>query len=233
MKRKACYLLATMALGLSLAVQPNLASAESGGFSRLSAQWWQWALSIPTSNSPLLDTTGEKCMVGQRGPTWFLATVFFGGSGTPIIRNCTVPDNVSLFFPVTNFVNINSPNICGEGPAEKSVAALRAGAAPFIDGAINLLVEIDGKPVEHLRRLQSKVFAAALPEENIFDAPCASIGNVPAGVYSPAVDDGVYVHIGALKPGPHILRIRAQSPASGFVQEDVIYNLNVQHVSLK
>ena len=115
MKRKACYLLATMALGLSLAVQPNMASAESGGFSRLSAQWWQWALSIPTSNNPLLDTTGENCMVGQRGPTWFLGGTF-GGNGATITRNCTVPDNVSLFFPVANSVNFNSPNIGGDGP---------------------------------------------------------------------------------------------------------------------
>lgn len=229
MKRKACYLLATMALGLGLAAQPDLASAESGGFSSLSAQWWQWALSIPPSQNPLLDTTGEKCMVGQRGPTWFLAGVF-GGDGTPITRtrNCTLPDNVSLFFPVVNSVNFNSPNICGFGPDDQSVAVLRRDAAPFIDGSINLLVEVDGKPVKHLRRVQSKVFALTLPEDNLFDAFCA----VPAGVYSPSVDDGVYVHLGALKPGAHVVHIRAENPSASFFL-DVTYMLNVEHVSLK
>ena len=161
MKRKACYLLATMALGLGLTMQPTMATAESGGFSNLSAQWWQWAISIPPSHNPLLDTTGEKCMVGQRGPIWFLAGVF-GGSAA-VTRNCTVPDNVSLFFPVANSVNFNSPNICGDGPEDQSVAQLRARSARFIDGSIKLLVEVDGNRVKHLRRVQSKVFALTLP----------------------------------------------------------------------
>ena len=227
MKRKVSFLLATMALGLGLTMQPTLASEESGGFSRLSAQWWQWALSIPPLQNPLLDMTGEKCMVGQRGPTWFLAGVF-GGDGTPITRNCTLPDNVSLFFPVVNSVNFNSPNICGFGPEDQSVAVLRRDAAPFIDGSINLLVEVDGNRVKHLRRVQSKVFALTLPEDNLFDAFCA----VPGGVYSPSVDDGVYVHLGALKPGPHVVHIHAENPSATFFL-DVIYMLKVEHVSLK
>ena len=90
-------LLVTLTLGFALAAQTNPASAESDGLKSLSAQWWQWALSIPSSENPLLDTTGEKCMVGQRGSTWFLAGLF--GGGAPVIRTCTVPDNVNLFFP--------------------------------------------------------------------------------------------------------------------------------------
>ena len=224
--KRTCYLLATMALGLSLTMHPTLASAESGGFSRLSAQWWQWALSIPPSQNPLLDMTGENCMVGQRGPTWFLGGVF--GGGGMVTRNCTVPDNVSLFFPVINSVNFNSPNICGFGPDDQSVAVLRRDAAPFIDGSIKLLVEVDGNRVKHLRRVQSKVFALTLPEVNLFDAFCA----VPGGVYSPSVDDGVYVHLGALKPGPHVVHIHAENPSATFFL-DVTYMLKVEHVSLK
>lgn len=154
------------------------------------------------------------------------------GGGGPIIRNCNVPDNVSLLVPVINSVNLNSPNICGQGPANFPVADLRAGAAPFIDGAINLLVEVDGKPLKHLRRVQSKAFAAALPEDNIFDSPCASLGGVPAGIISPAIDDGVYAHIGALKAGVHTLHIHAENPSAGFVLE-VTYNLDVIGTSSK
>ena len=226
MKRKVSFLLATMALGLGLTVQSTMASAESGGFSRLSAQWWQWAISIPASQNPLLDTTGEKCMVGQRGPIWFLAGVF-GGSAA-VTRNCTVPDNVSLFFPVANSVNFNSPNICGDGPEDQSVAKLRARSSRSIDGSIKLLVEVDGNRVKHLRRVQSKVFALTLPEDNLFDAFCA----VPGGVYSPSVDDGVYAHLGALKPGPHVVHIHAENPSATFFL-DVTYMLTVEHVSLK
>jgi hypothetical protein len=39
-----------------------------------SAKWWQWAMSIPTKDSPIVDKTGAKCAVGQNDPNvWFLA----------------------------------------------------------------------------------------------------------------------------------------------------------------
>jgi len=66
---------------------------------------------------------------------WFLAGVFGGGTAT---RNCQVPDNVSLFFPVINYVNINTPNVCGQGPTNIPVGQLRAPAKAFIDGASDL-----------------------------------------------------------------------------------------------
>ena len=90
-------LIASLAFACALATHAIPASAESDGLKSLSAQWWQWALSIPSSQNPLLDTTGENCMLGQRGSTWFLAGLF--GGGAPVIRTCTVPDNVNLFFP--------------------------------------------------------------------------------------------------------------------------------------
>ena len=80
--------------------------------------------------------------------------------------------------------------------------------------------------------MQSKAFAAALPEDNIFDSPCASLGGVPAGILSPAIADGVYAHIGALKAGVHTLHIHAENPSAGFVLE-VTYNLDVIGTSSK
>jgi len=51
----------------------------------VTAQWWQWAISIPTSTHPLrtdpntppgrVDPSSAYCMVGQHGDIWF-----FGGS---------------------------------------------------------------------------------------------------------------------------------------------------------
>jgi hypothetical protein len=105
MKRIARFLVISIAVASSLMFQAQRAHAESESLSALSAQWWQWALSIPTSQNPLLDTTGANCMIGQHGSTWFLAGLF--GGGGPVIRNCAVPDNVRLFFPVINSVNIN------------------------------------------------------------------------------------------------------------------------------
>lgn len=79
-----------------------------------------------------------------------------------------------------------------------------------------------------MRRLQSEVFAIALPDANIFDAPCvaASLGHVPAGIYSPAVDDGIYAAVGPLSPGTHTLHIHSANVSQGFTL-DVTYTLNV------
>jgi hypothetical protein len=137
-----------------------------------------------------------------------------------------------IFFPVINSVNINTPNICGQGPENMSVEDLRALSAAFIDGATNLSVELGGKEINALRRVQSQVFAVALPEDNLFDAPCtdAGLGNVPEGIYSPSVDDGFYVKLNPLKKGDHTLHFHAENPSQNFV-EDVTYKLAVVPVS--
>jgi hypothetical protein len=205
----------------------HMASADSESFRKLSAEWWQWALSIPTPENPLADTTGGKGVVGQRGSIWFLAGVFNGGTAT---RTCSVPEDKALFFPVINSVQINTPNICGQGSA-LSVGELRVMAASLIDGAVNLSVTVDNIPIKNLRRVKSEVFEVALPQENLFVAPCAPL-KVPPGIYFPAVDDGIYVRLDSLDIGNHTLHFHAESP-KGVVQSDVTYSLTVVPVLLK
>ena len=212
---------AIIGIGLAVIMPINRAFAQS--FEQLSAEWWQWALSIPTSINPQLDKTGENAVVGQRGSVWFLAGKFGGGKAT---RKCSVPQDVALFFPVINSVNINTPNVCGQDSNNIPVSALRAASAAFIDGATNLSVRLDGKAITGLQRVPSEVFAVALPEDNVFDSPCAGLGGVPAGIYSPAVDDGWYVRLDPLSVGHHTLRFHAENASQGFTQ-DVTYNLTV------
>src|SRR5262245_34860597 len=113
MNSKTRHFLAIIAIGLGLLMPLNRAFANSTSFKQLSAQWWQWALSIPTDVNPQTDGTGEDCMVGQRGEIWFLAGILGGGTVT---RTCSVPAGKSLFFPLVNSVNFDSPNVCGQGP---------------------------------------------------------------------------------------------------------------------
>jgi hypothetical protein len=209
---------------LMLMMPIRTASAES--FEHLSAEWWQWALSIPTSVNLQVDPTGEDAVVGQHGSVWFLAGVFGGGTAT---RTCSIPEGTALFFPVINSVNIDTPGVCGQG-GSLSVEELRAASAGFVDGATDLLVELDGVSIKNLRRVQSKIFAVALPEDNVFDAPCG--GTVPARIYSPAVDDGFYVLLDKLSAGNHTLHFHAENSGQGFSQ-DVTYTLTVVPVLTK
>jgi hypothetical protein len=218
---------AIIGIGLALMVSINRAYAQSPG--QLSAQWWQWALSIPTSVNPQTDTTGEDAVVGQRGSVWFLAGFFNGG--TPVTRKCSVPEGTQLFFPVINSVFINTPEVCGQtGPL--TVSELRAMAAEEVAGAANLSVTVDGVPIGIPPSVQSPVFPVALPVDNVFNSPCGDQGPVPAGIYSPAVADGFYVLLGPLSVGGHTLHFYAENPA-GVLNQDVTYNLTIAPVSVK
>jgi len=206
------------------------AYADGQDFKRSSAEWWQWALSIPESVNPLLDTTGEQCMIGQRGDEWFLAGVGFTAPG-PKVRACSIPEGVTLFFPVINIINFDTPNACGQGdPLPTSV--YRELSAAFIDGSSNLSASVDGQPIKQLHRVRSPVFAVALPEENVFNGPAVCNGTLPAGIYSPAVDEGYYVRLNPLKVGTHQVKFHAEQLSAGFVQ-DVTYNLTVVPVARK
>jgi hypothetical protein len=212
--------LVAVAAGISMPV--SFALADTAAYEQLSGEWWQWALSIPAGENPLADTTGEECMVGQRGSNWFLAGTF---GATTATRTCSIPRGATLFFPVINFVGFDTPGVCGQGEPLPS-QFYRDLAASFIDGASNLSVQVDGNPVAQLHRVQSKVFSVALPEDNLFAAACAPFGGLPAGIYSPAVDDGIYVRLNPLAVGSHTLQFHAENPSQGFVL-DVTYNLVV------
>ena len=171
MKKHMRVFVAIGGICLGLVMPVNMTFAGSESFKKLSAEWWQWALSIPTSENPQLDNTGEKCMVGQRGSVWFLAGVFGGGEAT---RICSVPEGKTLFFPIANAVNFNTPNVCGQGPENILVEDLRAFSAASIDGITEVSVELDGNSVGGVRRVQSKVFEVALPGDNVDLIHCAT-----------------------------------------------------------
>ncbi len=193
---------------------------DASSWRSLTGQWWQWTLSTPADTNQLLDSTGAFCMVGQRGPVWFLGGTF---STQPTVRTCSVPDNVALFFPVINRFTVNSPG-CEQPNVEYTMAELRAQIAPPIDGASGLSVLLNNRPVKGVRRVRSEPFSVTLPPGNVL----ASLGvtcTVAGQVYSPAADDGYYVRLRPLPAGQHHLSIRG-TDGTGF-SVDVFYTLNV------
>ena len=82
--------------------------------------------------------------------------------------------------------------------------------------------------IKNVRRIKSKLFAVALPEDNVFDLLCS----VPGGIYSPAVYDGFYVLLDKLPAGDHRLQFQAKD-SSGTLLQNVMYALRVVPVSTK
>lgn len=222
-------LFAALALAAGCAAMPAAADDRDDDFDwrAMSAEWWQWALSIPAATNPVGDGTGAHCMVGQRGPTWFLAG---NAGGTPTLRTCTVPANSPLFFPVVNWVWVSTPG-CGDPPEPVyTVAELRAFLDPIVDGATGISVLLNNRPVKDVRRVKSKAFAAVFPPKGPWDPEGNGGCLVPGKLYYPSVDDGYYVRLRGLPEGQHHLSFRG---TSGGVTVDMFYTLNAVKVGGK
>ncbi|MEV6209540.1 signal protein [Kitasatospora sp. NPDC051914] len=65
----------------------------------LQGRWWNWVASSNPETDPVADSDGRHCASGQSGATWFLADT---ATPTPVTRECTVPTNAHLAFPIVN-----------------------------------------------------------------------------------------------------------------------------------
>ena len=180
------------------------------------ASWWQWTYTMPPELSPVRDTTGEYCDVGQRGEVWFLA----GGYGSSTIqRECTIPADKHLFFPVINMLYY--PNREGGITCDRA----RKSAALNNDKLLDIVIEING--VKAWNPAASRMSTTAcfdllgmLPDE--YNAPY---------VY-PSATDGYWIMLKPLSRGRHSLKFSArygrENGAFGKMAQDIEYTLIVE-----
>jgi hypothetical protein len=209
-------LIACATLSVGALLTPSLSSAQALPLDDIGAQFWQWALSIPHDQNPLIptnDARGESCFIGQRGHQWFLNTGWFYSA--PINRHCDVPEGVTLYFPVYNFVNVSVPKCDGVVQTEQE---LRDAAAPAVDSIVKYAVTLDGHNIPTLGRQKSSVFSLVFPKNDLFTTSfslpdCIDVGRV----YPTAIDDGIYAKVHDLDEGKHTLHIYAEKK----VEKDV------------
>ena len=193
-------------------------------YSALSAQWWQWIFGIPADINPSLDITGINCAVHQSGPVWFLAGTFTGG---PVVRNCTVPADKALFFPLVNTFDLFDPTETGT-PLDD----VRALVAPLINGVVTLQATLDSADVKDLfgYRVASRGFTYVLPENNLATALFGAVfpDGYPAKKYGPTTSDGYWLLVAPLSLGKHTIHFggTVDLPNVHFTT-DVTYNLTV------
>ena len=211
--------------GLGDRVGPPLA------YQQWSANWYQWAFSMPLNHSPLFDTA--DCKTGQAGSVWFLAGA---ADGQPKSRNCTVPSGTSLFFPLIN-AEFSDLEQFGNTDRELRSQAQSAGNLILTD-ANKLFATLDGVPILNLAqyREESPLFNfGPLPPNNMITYFCVQQGEgcpaAPAGAKGISVADGVYLMLSPLSPGTHTLRFHAELDLSQFnapnFKQDITYHLTV------
>lgn len=184
---------------------------------KLTVQWWQWLLSIPTEDNPLLDPTGENCQEGDMGDVFFLV----GSDVGPVVRECTISEGQRILFPIVNIVCFDKPGglvTPGGFDPPKGPGNCQEQAESFIDQASNLEVTIDGMSIENLQdfRVMSYPFPIKLPEDNIL--------GLPSGTYI-GISDGYWVVVDSLPEGEHTIHFAGQV---GDFTVDVTYRLTVE-----
>jgi hypothetical protein len=184
------------------------------------AKWWQWYLKIPNSQHPFADTTGEKCAVSQDGPVWFLL-----GSAGKVERNCTIPSDKAIMFPI-----LDTSCSYSESPNLKSEQELRQCA---IDGNKDAIVKasVDNQEVKNIDRYRvtTGLFNVTYSDDPV--SPTNS--NV-----SQAVSDGWFIFLEPLKAGKHEIKFVASQLSGENAAEpsaliDVTYHLVVAANSTK
>ena len=218
-----------LALTLAMPVafgQVGQGSKASGTASELAADWWQWALSKPVEENPLLGeySGGPKCdgqpVTETPGKKWFLAGTF---DGSTVERTCTMPVGTQLFFPVGNVVFlITEPN--------ENEEIARQFVNEYIDDVLadpelSISVTVDGKEIKQKRivRADSPLFTATLPEDNLFSASGLGAGNYDA------VADGLWAALPPLSKGEHTIHFEISAPSAplGGLEQDNTYYLTV------
>lgn len=178
------------------------------------AKWWNWMVSAPMPENPIVDETGEHCEVGQNGPVWFLGGTV-GGSAE---RKCVIPEGKAILFPIIN----SMCDFAGE-PTISSEKGLLACAKTDSDQAINMRANIDGFNLVS-SRVQSPLSDISFPENNIYGAPSGD---------TQMVSDGYWVFLQPLPKGNHQLSFggeTASSPALGIsaFATSVDYDISVE-----
>lgn len=174
---------------------PPEAVVDGATQGELSVRWWQWAGSFKYADSPVADTTGQKCAEGQRGDVFFLAGTY---ESKVTRRTCEVPEGKYLFFPIVNYMVMPaSCNSCSD------CAGNAATAKAMTDNPRVLFAELDGQSLGDIKRHRFVSPACFNLAARIFGAP----------PIEPVAANGYYLLLKPLPKGEHKLRFGAELPS--------------------
>ena len=196
--------------------------------------WWQWAFAGPNGEN-VIEGTAE-CGVNQPpGPVWFLAGTF----GVVAERDCTIPKDRAVFYPLVNSFWVDCPNSPDEDLTDDEVRALMATYGGGGDKACQLTSTLDGVAISTKQsptvRSQSPTFTATLPEGHVLEGLCYFPPDyptdLPPGKTGRMISEGYWIMLPPLSSGEHTLTLHGANcdPATGAVEfeVDVTYHLTV------
>ncbi len=213
-------LLMTVRGSSSIGIFPPDSEPYGLSYAEHTQNFWKWLLSIPASENPIDDTTGDKCTVGQSNTN---SSVFYLAEGEgKVERTCTIPAGKGLLIPVM-LVEISDKEVPGASVEELSNAAKND------QNSVNsMYLRVDDKEYGYgllsgYRLDEPTVFQAIFPDNGIF--------GVMEGGSSTAAADGFYILTEPLTAGNHTVHFRSSllctevGCAEPAFAQDVLYNI--------
>ncbi len=200
-------------------------------YAELAKGWLQWVMALPWSTGPLTDTTGERCGMGQQGPVFFLV----GTNGGPAVRECDVPADKALYFPLINGWVIPDDQYVDEPDELDSYLSWAPG---YFDSGrehtCELHLRIDGEDIlPDTAAIDAELYVRVLePFEVELNADnwATQWGKLP-GVRHYALTDGHFALLQPLEPGDHVLEFGGSVCDDQGVttfQTSAVYTLHVE-----
>jgi len=235
------FAIAMTALNVGAQVLSPVTPAKIKGhtYADWSERWWQWVYSLPTDHNPMFDTADASA--GQKDDVWFLGGSF---DGTPKIRTAVVHKNTLLFIAIITGAFDNTDCDGSKRISDGfAVSDLRGFVQAYIDSAQNVSCTIDGMLVSGLSDAVHSDYRVQSSSTNGFSYDLAPMNNilnfdgltcwsnlhggpihVDANTYHP-VADGIYVMVGPMTPGSHMIQFHADATSGGspFVQDATYY----------
>ena len=188
-------------------------------YNQLAAGWWQYFMSLPTTNSPLIATNPLVPMsTGQSGPVWFVGGSYVSAGANSYTN--TIP-SVGLFLIISA---IEKDNAACPGPNHFNEPFLRTAAGDAENLVTNMSCTIDGVPISAIDdrrttpyRVQSPAFSYNCPALHNYlrdyrngGLPCYENNSGIPYTIDGAIIDGVFLMISPLSIGSHVITATAQ-----------------------
>jgi uncharacterized protein YecT (DUF1311 family) len=188
---------------LPRSVVPPTDAVDGRSQAEWSQAYWHWVRSFGPGRDPAEDAVGARCAERQQGPVWFLPG---GTTSAPLVRQCRVPRDRHLFFPVL----VTLAEAKDGNPAR--CPALRQALDQLTRSATDLRAEVDYHPVPQfaLWRQATDCFVVRSDQGE-----------------RPAMSDGYWLMLHPLSLGDHVIEFGGRYKADGFSKE-VRYLLRVE-----
>jgi hypothetical protein len=183
-------------------------------YGQWTVRWWQWFFSVPKSESPIVDTTGEHADADQQfSSVFFLAGKLPGKDRILPNRTCKISEDRAILFPI-----INCEANALEYPELNTDEAILKHVKRDEDSIVLKECFVNGERIPAQRvKSEPGIFELQIKKDNVVDAP--------AGL-TRASADGYWVFLKPLPEGKYEITFRG-SCEFGRLYSGASYNIEV------